>query len=244
MVVNFSLLAQSKKIVHLNQHLEPISAESETNQFTKTITISKEGNYTERYYNLENRPFMVILTEFDKRKKMLFQKTEKYDLEGQMIYQNVVDRNANKALTTYFRDQEQIMTLLCEEGICEGSLSLNGEEIKINRDVFLPVIAYSIKAWNNFLIHNLKCPPLALKSKMEGVVKLGLEILADGSLGRSEVVNPNESSLPLQQEALRVIQIYKGGFIPGIDAEGNPVSGWFYIPIRFKFGTDVNFKIS
>lgn len=74
-------------------------------------------------------------------------------------------------------------------------------------------------------------------------MKLGLEILADGSLGRLEVANPNDSPFLLQQEALRVIQIYKGGFIPGIDAEGKPVSGWFYIPIRFKVGTDVNLKI-
>lgn len=243
LVSNFSLFAQSRKTVHLNQHLETTSAESESYQFTKIISISKEGKQTERFYNLENKPFMVILTEFDKRKNLLFQKTEKYDLQGQLTYQNVVDKNANKELTTYFKDQEQIMSLLCEEGTCEGNLSLNGEEIKINRDVFFPVMAYSITAWNNFFIHNLKYPLLARQNKMEGVVKLGLEILADGSLGRLEVVNPKESPLTLQQEALRLIQRYKGGYIPGIDVEGNPVPGWFYIPIRFQIGTDVDFKI-
>ncbi|ERM80163.1 hypothetical protein P872_22360 [Rhodonellum psychrophilum GCM71 = DSM 17998] len=243
MASSFTLFAQSRKTIHLNEHFYPISAASGLHQFTKIISVSKEGNQTERFYDLENRPFMVIQTEFDKRGETLFQKTEKYDLQGFLNYQYLVNAKENSALTTYFKASETIMSLGCEKGVCEGTFSLKGEVIGINRDVFSPIMVYSISAWNNFLSNHLNYPPAALKSKMEGVVKLGLEILEDGSLGRLEIVNPKDSPLLLQQEALRVIQIYEGGYIPGIDAEGNPVSGWFYIPIRFQIGKDVDFKI-
>ena len=243
MASSFSLFAQSRKIIHLNEHFHPVSAESGLHQFIKIISVSKEGSQTERFYDLENRPFMVIQTEFDRRGQTLFQKTERYDLLGFLIYQNVVNAKENSELTTYFKGKETIMSLGCEKGRCEGTFSLKGEVIGINRDVFFPIMAYSISAWNNFLSSHLNYPHVALKSKMEGVVKLGLEILADGSLGRLEIVNPKDSPLLLQQEAFRVIQIYDGGYIPGIDADGNPVSGWFYIPIRFQIGPDVDFKI-
>ena len=86
------------------------------------------------------------------------------------------------------------------------------------------------KAFNQYLLNNLRYPSKAKKNNIHGLVKLSFTVEPDGSLTNIKIVTGLDKSC--NKEALRVIKNMPK-WIPG-KKEGKDVAGKFILPIKFS----------
>ena len=86
------------------------------------------------------------------------------------------------------------------------------------------------KAYKNYLQQNVKYPPAALKKRIQGAVRVGFTVKADGTI--SNVKLERKVHHLLDQEALRVVKAmpkWKPGYF-----EGKPVPVKMTVPVQFR----------
>jgi TonB family protein len=82
----------------------------------------------------------------------------------------------------------------------------------------------------------LSYPPSALRNDVEGIVKLSVEILANGSVGHVDIL---QSSGVEQLDKAAIENIEKSTFYPALDRDRVPVTSNITIPVSFSLERNV-----
>jgi protein TonB len=81
-----------------------------------------------------------------------------------------------------------------------------------------------------YIAENVKYPVVAQENGVEGTVYIRFVVTRTGSVGEAQVMRSADPLL--DEEALRVVKTLPK-WTPGKN-NGNPVSVWFIVPIKFK----------
>ena len=82
--------------------------------------------------------------------------------------------------------------------------------------------------------NNLRYPSIC--GEIQGTVVVRFEVTPMGEIGEVEVVRSLERHI--DEEAIRAVKMIDDCFQPAINANGKPVSCWYYIPVTFKLATN------
>lgn len=83
---------------------------------------------------------------------------------------------------------------------------------------------------------NLKYPPQALKNNIQGEVLIKFVVDKDGNIGDAELISdPGSGMGTAAMDVIYNMKKLNQKWIPGYQ-QGNPVSVWFVLPIRFSLG--------
>ncbi len=145
-------------------------------------------------------------------------------------------------------DDQNLITYYIESDTIRGEVvSLGSTQITITRanrpnpyqsvwNDFEPRPKVSKEDWYNFLATNLNYPSQPNRPKQTGAVYIALLIDKEGQVLEKELANPENVPEVLAREAMRVINLYQGGFFSALDTETQHSTQWTYIPIRFSLG--------
>jgi len=233
-----SMFAQKTKTVFLDKHFMPLTNKSiEEPHYQKTVSPISEGKQTERIQDLNGKLIKVISNEFDGKKNLIRSTTEEYG-DNESIYKiSTLEVSTKKEMIEYFHEEKLVGRFLCNDNeVVFGLRVVDGENVETSRNEFEPDFAISKQQFKDFLRSNLNYPEEARKKNIQGTVTIALEIMPDGSINTMEIVNQNEVSLVLQEEAKRVLAAFDRGYRPALDVNGNPVKKWMYVPVRFSLG--------
>jgi TonB family protein len=233
-----SMFAQKTKTVFLDKHFMPLTSKSiEDHQYQKTIFPISEGKQKERIQDLNGKLIRVISNEFDGKKNLIRSITEEYGVNEIIHKISTLEFSTKKEMIEYFQDGKLVARFLCNDNeVVFGWRVIDGEQIETSRNEFEPDFAVSKQQFKDFLRSNLNLPEEARKKGIQGTVTIALEIMPDGSVNTMEIVNQDEVSPMLQQEAKRVLAAFNKGYRPALDVNGNPVKKWMYVPVRFSLG--------
>jgi TonB family protein len=92
-----------------------------------------------------------------------------------------------------------------------------------------------IQAWSMHLRNNLKYPKAAINAEAEGRVLVEFDINVTGKAENVQIKNKGESHASLEDEAKRMVETFKNGWIP-LTINGIPEKTKMTIPIAFKRG--------
>lgn len=81
------------------------------------------------------------------------------------------------------------------------------------------------------IANNLKYPHSALEKNKQGRITVQLTVKADGQATDFKIVKGFDSAC--ENEALRVLNLFKEGWIPAI-YQGRKVDSYYYVPVSFK----------
>jgi hypothetical protein len=145
-------------------------------------------------------------------------------------------------------DDHNFITYYIESDTIRGEMvSIGNSEITITRanrpnpyqvfwNDFEPRPKVSREEWYKFLVANLNYPTQPNRPKETGTVYIALLIDKEGQVLEKELANPENVPKVLAWEAMRVINLYPGGFFSALDTDTHHSTQWAYIPIRFSLG--------
>jgi len=228
--------AQSQKTTPLNRHFYEIS-KKDIDQKVYTMTESKLASKEMLYlvFDNQNRRIKQIKVSYNEAEKFNQELTDTYDSAGNLISQTLLNLDNQKSLTLYF-----------DKGIKKGQVTKHaperfeiwregrGEPYELAYDDFSPSL--TMEELNGIFAKNLTYPMNARRARITGTVYLALLISENGELLQYEVANSYSIDKSLAEEAVRVIQKYKGPYKPALDANGQPTKTWLYLPVRFSLG--------
>ena len=93
------------------------------------------------------------------------------------------------------------------------------------------VVLLGSAEWLDFLNRTLRYPDEAVNKNQQGEVVVGVTIDEKGSITNYELIKTAYPSL--DQEALRIIQLYPFEFVPA-EKDGKKIKARFDVPIRFR----------
>ncbi|TDQ19702.1 TonB family protein [Algoriphagus boseongensis] len=233
---SFSAFAQKETISYLNQHFYQIpKGDVENLAYTQKSFRNKAKEQVFYILNSENR--MVIQKKVGVNQEGGFNQeiSEEFDSLNRLIKQTIKNLDNGKYISFYYEEGEKIAEV-SYVGIDSFEVWRGNPESKkmSDRDDFYPGLDKT--KLNEIFAKNLQYPIPARQKMEQGTVQIALLISEDGKVLKTEVANPGEVSKLLAKEALRVIELYSGPFFPALDAKGNPIQKWMYVPVRFKLG--------
>ena len=230
--------AQKSKTTYLDKHFMPLSNKSKgEKQYLKSSFPVIEGRQTETVHDMNGTLIKSIIHEFDSKKNLTKTVSEEYDDQGRVFKISTVEHKTKKEMIEYYHAGNLIGRFLCNENeVVFGLRIKDGEQLETSKNEFEPDFAVTKQQFREFLWSNLAYPDEARKKKIQGTVTIALEVMPDGSVRTMEVINQEEVSQILQEEAKRVISNFDKGFRPALDINGNPVRKWMYVPVRFSLG--------
>lgn len=128
--------------------------------------------------------------------------------------------------------------LLHEEKYRNGLLQYRSHydekgKIKSEDEIVLASPKGGLQAWNDHLVQHLKYPLNARRSGAQGTVYVSFDVDEKGKTSNYEVLRTEGLHPELIREALRVISIYRSGWVP-YTANGIKEASQVTLPIRFK----------
>jgi TonB family protein len=230
------LFGQQRTTTKLNRHFLPIEEKDTLNhQYNQVETISPSGETVTWTFDLQNR--MV------KKSKIGVHPTESFNQE---IIENFDSTNNLSSQKIYNLDNMKYVAYYYREGVKKAQVIHHGKdvyEIWRNNPDSIYTSDYNDfdpglnkKVWNSFLVKNLRYPNEARKIGAEGTVVIGILVDKEGNIKEAEIANSAFVNSYLEAEALRVVMLYKGKFIPAKNINGKLEEVWINIPIRFKLG--------
>jgi TonB family protein len=232
-----NLSANDRAKIALNRHFVPLQKSQHDTAFIKISNPITDGKQVERIYDLDNKLVRIVTKYFENGKNPTKTVWEDVDASGQ-VYKIKERKNNENNYTIYYLHKGKVIAEFYgnEQEVIFGKKIVNEEKVVTSTNIFEPGFKKSVVDYQEFIRQNLQYPVEARKKRQQGTVELALEIKADGSIGRIEVVNAGNVSPLLQEEAVRVLSLYTDGFRSAVDMEGNPVTKWLYLPIHFKLG--------
>ena len=158
---------------------------------------------------------------------------EFFDTTGQLSIRKILNLDNSKYAAFYFyKGEKKAQVIYHEQDVFE--IWRNNPDSLYTSDFndFGPGI--DKKAWNSFLVKNLRYPSEARKAGAEGTVIIALLIDENGNIKESEIANSTFVNPYLSTEALRVVTLFKGKFTPAKNINGETEEVWINIPIRFS----------
>ncbi len=174
----------------------------------------------------------------DIEKKEIFRIILEYDSLGNVVGRREKDSRTNTEYSMGFYPDGQLKTRyhyfnqiqISEEYFDVKGKSVNKPEYS---DEELPSPKGGLKGWNLYLANNMVYPNVAKRKKQEGLVYVWFMVDAEGNIKDPEIMNPEQVSPLLAEEALRVIKKYPHRWSPG-KKEGVSIAVSMKIPIHFK----------
>lgn len=231
-----SARGQDRVITKLNRHFIEIG-ENNTDSFfyTKMVSVTSTGDTLTRIFDLQNRMVRQAKVNINPTENFRQEISETFDSTNQLITQRITNLENRKYVEFHYRNGVKKAQVISHGNNTFEIWRDNPDSLYTSdHDDFGPGL--DKKVWQNFLIKNLRYPTEARKSGAEGTVILAILVDESGSIQESEVANEAFVDPFLAKEALRVVRLFKGEFIPAINLEGQPEQKWITIPIRFRLG--------
>ena len=231
-----SARGQDRVTTKLNRHFIEIG-KNDTDSFfyTKMVSVTSTGDTLTRIFDLENRLVKQSKISLNPAENFRQEISETFNTTNQLITQRITNLDNRKYVEFHYRD-----------GVKKAQVISHGNDVfeiwrnnpnslyTSDHDDFGPGL--DKKEWQNFLVKTLRYPSEARKSGAEGTVILAILVDETGAIQESEIANEAFVDPYLAKEALRVVRLFKGEFIPAINLDGQPEPKWINIPIRFRLG--------
>lgn len=227
--------AQKKSIQTLNHHFFPISEEDSTSfSYFKMTSLTKDSTQLERIFDRKNRIIKVIKTKLSPTKEFQEKSTETYDPLGNLISQKITNLANGKFIETFFFDGKQVAQVLFE-GNKNYRIIRSGEEQPTLKHVndFEPQFTEPLETWNLYLLNHLKIDQKKVKEANQRVI-VGILVDEVGMVKKVEWANPQGAEPYVAERAISTVKGWNRNFLPALDAFGNPIEKWLYIPIGYK----------
>lgn len=228
--VSFHSIAQEREIIPLNEHFYPLALGFGEHTYNDVKTVPSEGEILEKIYTLDHRLVQNRKTTLGDNGVERIQ-ISTYGPDGDLISIEITEFEEGLTYTQVHNGSRVVLELACAGNFCEGEF--NGSFV--DRNVFKPSLR-SMDSWERFIQRELTYPVVARRVGAQGTVLLGLKISSNGTLLEKVVINPNEVHKSLAKEALRVIDLYKDGFVYAVDLQDYPIDAWLFLPVRFVLG--------
>ncbi|WP_200979695.1 energy transducer TonB [Echinicola sp. 20G] len=223
------------------QHLIPLNQYGE--EITDTIKFHPEKyrkhffedneKSIDHYFNHDLKITAMVINLKDPEKGNYLTIRTEYDSLGQKSKTVHTDR-INKVNEIHYYENNEIVRKYFIKGTIITGQKLEGDAItELNRILEECSFEDSKQAMKH-VQDNLRYPANARYHREMGTVKAALHISKEGKLSKIVIANPEEVSVNLQNEVIRIWSKYKGKFYPAYDLEGNPIESYFIVPTRFK----------
>jgi len=106
-------------------------------------------------------------------------------------------------------------------------------KIKSEDEIVLASPKGGLQAWNDHVVQNLKYPSNAKQTGAQGTVYVNFDVDEKGKTSNYKVLRTEGLHPELIKEAIRVISIYRSGWVP-YSANGIKEASQVTLPIRFK----------
>lgn len=160
---------------------------------------------------------------------------EKFDTLQNRVSIKYLNLDNGKFLSYYFKDGEQVSSLEFDGGTTyklfgEGM----SEPLVTEYDPLTLTPKFTVADRNDFYLRNLKYPSQARLRGDQGVVKLLHRIDINGKVKSREVVDAEEISPILQEEAIQLSELFDPKFYPLYSIYGERIEGFYIIHSRFS----------
>lgn len=226
---------QQRVITPLNKHFFQANPLDSSNH-TYTQVYSPVTKST-KIYAKSNRLVKSIEDSINQEGGFNQRTINRYDSLGELSSKTIKNLDANNMITYYI-----------ESDTIRGEVvSLGSTQLTITRSTrpnpyqsmwndFEPRPKVSKEEWYKFLGTNLNYPTQSNRPRQTGTVYIALLIDQDGQVLEKELANPENVPKILAREAMRVINLYQGGFFSALNTDTQHSIQWAYIPIRFSLG--------
>lgn len=200
--------------------------------------MGKDSSRIEKIYDLQNRMLQSSKVSFNEELGYNELVEERFDTTQNRKSIKYLNLDNGKFFSYYFKSGEQV-----------SSLEFDGEKTYklLGKDMKEPLITeynpltltpkFTVKDRNDFYIQNLKYPSQAKLRGEQGVVKLLHQIDVNGKVKSREILDPEETSSILHEEAIRLSELYDPKFYPHYDVYGEPKEGIFVMPTVFRLSS-------
>lgn len=225
---------QKREIIPLNQHFFPVTEKSKETQVYNMVSVKRsETESDHKIYTLSNRLVKQIEDSYNEEigfdQRMIY----RYDSLGALKSFSLVNLTENLHLSRYFEGDSALAEVVKKElNLFEVKLA-DGNAFESEFDPFKSGPADMFE-FNKYLMAALSYPVQARRSGEFGIAVIALEVSAEGELIQSMVANPSEIYHLLAREAHQVVKRYPGGWRAALDLDGNFISSWGYVQVRFK----------
>lgn len=229
-----SIHSQQRTTSKLNKHFFEIEgADSILHKFSKVENVTNTGDTVTWIFDLQNRMVKQSKKGLNPAENFSQEIVETFDPTNQLISQSIINLDNSKYVTFYYKHGvKKAQVINHGDNVFEIWRESPDSVYKSDYDEFKPGLDRN--DWNGFLANNLIYPSRARSMRATGTVILAILISNEGDPIEMEIANESKVNPHLSKEALRVVKLYKGPFIPAINIDGESVESWLYIPIRFK----------
>lgn len=238
-VLSLSLFAQGRQITALDIYYRPIEAGQDSlHVYNKISTSGKDSSRIEKIYDLQNRMLQSTKVSFNE------------ELGYNELIEERFDTSQNRKSIKYLNlDNGKFFSYYFKSGVQVSSLEFDGVKTYklLGKDMKEPLITeynpltltpkFTVNDRNDFYIQNLKYPSQARLRGEQGVVKLLHIIDVNGKVKSREILEPEETSSILHEEAIRLSELYDPQFYPHYDVYGEPKEGVFVMPTVFRLSS-------
>jgi len=217
----------------LNKHYFSInSSEKEAQTYNQITTKESEEKSISKIYTLSNRLVKSIEDSYNKDEKFNQRLIYRYDTLGQLTSFTLFNLDESIYLTRYYLN-DSILAEVLKTDINNYQISIpESESIQLEFNPYSSGLPNN-NIWNEYLGNNLTYPVSARRAGSSGTVVIAIKINENGKLAAFELANPDQVSRDLAKEALSMVEKYNGKWRSAVNFNGEFVSGWFYLPIRF-----------
>lgn len=226
---------QQRVIIPLNKHFfhaNPLDSSTHIyNQIFSPVTKST------KIYTKSNRLVKSIDDDINPEGGFNQRTIKRYDSLGRLTSKTIKNLDDHNLITYYIKS----------DTIRGEVVSIGNSQITVTRanrpnpyqvfwNDFEPRPKVSREEWYKFLVANLNYPTQPNRPKQTGTVYIALLIDKEGQVLEKELANPENVPEVLAREAMRVINLYPGGYFSALDTDTHHSTQWAYIPIRFSLG--------
>lgn len=232
--LDFTTYGQERITTKLNRHLLPISENDELNhRYNQVEAKSATGETVTWVFDLQNRMIKQAKVSVNPTENFKQEVQEFFDTTGQLTSQKILNLDNSKYVAFYFINGEKRAQVIYK-GKDDYEIWRNNPDSVYKADHNDFELMMDKKTWNSFLAKNLRYPPEARKLGAEGTVVIALLIDKKGTISEIEIANSSFVNTYLAEEAVRVMGLFKGKFIPPKNINGETEEVWLNVPIRFK----------
>lgn len=235
-LINFSIQGQQKTTTKLNRHfIEIEESDSDHHQYNKMESVRKTGETVSWIFDLQNRMVRQSKKGINLAENFNQEIIETFDSANQLISQKILNLDNTKYVAFYYKDGlKKAQVIHLGNGVFEIWRNNPDSIYTAEHNDFEPGLDNN--SWYSFLAENLRYPSEARRMGVQGTVVIALLVDETGNIKETEIANSAFVNSSLAKEALRVIKLFKGKFIPAKNINGEAVEIWFNLPIRFKLG--------
>ena len=188
-----------------------------------------------KLYTLDRSLVKEEVQLLDKEQTGIYKTYLEYDSLGNITGGGEQDRYANTEYYVSYYPDGQLKSrhqYVNDSPSMEEYFDENGDPINKPDEVY-PSPKGGMKGWNRYLARNMVYPKLARRNREEGQVYIWFTVDSDGRLLDPEIMNPEQVSPLLAEEALRMILQYPERWSPGTK-DGVAIPVGVRMPINFR----------